>query len=1221
LWFFKIDMTPENVNGPDVFTLKPVGRSLVVLTRMKIFNNVFTVFLVLFFSVVYLHAQETEAGAGSPVESGKLVRDLNSLKPGDDNPDNFITAASYVFTAQSGIGLEDMSSGTTQLIAPGSDNNNSALGQIGFVTRFDGGYYTSFGVNANGLIKLGDVTTTTNTINSIDSVTNSPKIAPYWDDLCVGSAGKVHYKTVGSPGTLKLVIEWSNMKITRGNVACDGSGGGTFQMWLFERTGVVQFVYGNGMVVPAAANSGYSIGIQFDAAANFASITASSNSVSYVAANNAQATAITAGTSFLLSPNIPAAPINGSAAPVTQTSATVNWTDVASDETGYLVRRTTDNFNFFFVGYLGSNANTFTDTGLTPSTQYFYYVNALSPGAFSGDLVIPATTNASLVISSTAAGGPWSAPSTWVGGVIPGTSDNVTIVSGATVSIDTSAVAGNVTIGSVGGLAQLKGALTEGVRPEGGAPARLTFEETAGHTLTVANDVTIGSNDVFATGNGNANAHVLTIGGNLTNHGTLDFSTNNNQAGAMIVFNGASNNTFGGTGATTDVMWISINKASPSAILELSVPNFTVQGSTTDTPGSGYLFLGQGIFKISGTFTGTHRTFPVAAYDIPVTGGFWLNNPNYTVAAQSSSAQLHGAFRLTAGTYNAGTAAGHNFTINGSPSILIEGGKINVTGAFGTDALTTTISGGTVTACTIGPVFNCFIVLSPQLASNAVILSGGDLVLQNAGTFLYDAPVSEIVNLRGTTLHFGNALSNGASAFNMSGLMPNAVIDTTAGAHSLTSNSSITHVNNLNIGPGGIFQFPSLFIHGTTIVNNGQLKVTSGIGVLDIDDLSGLTDVTFGGTGTMNGFLGSMRVRSNSLTFGPALGNLVTYNLKVTKAHLTNAARISLGRNDSTLSTVEVYDGATFDVAPDFNLGPNGERVIYNSFATTGPEIHPDRVLNTLQYTGPGSLTIAGGDIVATTLLISSGVVFTGPFKITTQIQPSAGTGYVDGNLRMQFAPGHVGSSFEFKVGQNGLTSVTVALMSVTGPSALTIRAVDATLPGLIPATSASRYWTITEEGDITARLTFKYIDADVRGNESNYKLWVRNGGTPIMVLSTANAALNQVVSFSDIGILTGDWGIGEQLDPGPVSIGGSVTTSGGQPIANALLTISGGNLPAPIHAQTGSFGLYQFSNLQAGETYTVRVDVKRFRFSVNTQQVTPLGNVSNVNFVANPQE
>jgi hypothetical protein len=1190
---------------------------------MKLFKHILTFVLVLFFSVIYLHAQEAAtADNRGPAESDKSVRDLNSFKPGD-SPDSLITGATYAFSAQSGIPLEDMSSGTTQLIAPGSDNNNSALGQIGFVTRFDGGYYTNFGVNANGLIRLGDVTTTTNTVNSIDSVTNAPKIAPYWDDLCVGSAGKVHYKTVGSLGSLKLVIEWSNMKITRGNVACDGSGGGTFQMWLFERTGVVRFVYGNGMIVPAAGNGGYSIGIQAGAATNFASITASGSTVSYTTANNSQATAIIAGTSFLLTPNMPAAPTNGSAAPVTQTSVTVNWTDNAVDETGYLVRRTTDNVNFFFVGYLGPNANTFADTGLTPATQYFYYVNALSDGAFSPDLVIPATTGTPLNISSTAAGGPWSASSTWAGGAIPGANDNVTIASGATVSIDTSAVAGNVTIGSIGGLTGLKGASSEGILPEGGAAARLTFEETAGHSLTVANNLTIGSNDIFSTGNGNANAHVLTVGGNLINNGTLDLATNNNQAGAMIVFNGASNSTFGGPGATTDVMWIAIQKTNPAPIVELAVSNFTVQGSTADTPGSGYLFLGQGMFKISGTFTGTHRTFSTAAYEIPVTAGFWLNNPNYTVAAQSASGIFHGSFRLSAGTFNAGTTSAQGLGVgDNTPSFIMEGGKINTTGGFGVQALITSISGGTVTACMIGPVFNCGVSISPRQNGGSVTLTGGDIVLQNSGLWNYPGEVSEAGNLTGTTVHFGNALTNGPGTFFTSGLLPSAVIDTTAFPQSLTANSFVTHVHNLNIGPGGIFQFPSLSIHGTTIVNNGLLKATSGSGLLEIDDLTGLGDTTFTGTGTMQGAVLAIRIRSQSLTFGPALGNLTTYNLRVTKAHVFNASKITLGRNDASETAVEMYDGSSLDTAPDFNLGPSGEGVYYNGFATTGPEIHPDRVVRVLSYTGPGSLTITGGNLSATTTVIANqGVIFTGPFTLTTQVGFGGPlSGFVDGNLRMQFAPGHVGGDFTFSVGQNGSSPVTVRPTSITGPSALTIRAVDATLPGLLPATSASRYWTITEEGDITARLTFKYIDADINGNEANYKLWQSTGGTPIMVLSAPDPVFNQVQSTSDIGILTGDWGIGQMLDPGPVSISGSVTQSGGQPIANATLTISGGNLPAPIQTQTGSFGLYQFSNLEAGQTYTVRVDVKRYRFSVNTQQVTPLGNVANVNFVANPQ-
>ena len=80
---------------------------------MKLFKHIFTLVLVLFFSVTYLHAQEAPtANNGNHAESGKSVREPNSFKPGNDSPDSLITGASYAFSAQSGIALEDMSSGT-----------------------------------------------------------------------------------------------------------------------------------------------------------------------------------------------------------------------------------------------------------------------------------------------------------------------------------------------------------------------------------------------------------------------------------------------------------------------------------------------------------------------------------------------------------------------------------------------------------------------------------------------------------------------------------------------------------------------------------------------------------------------------------------------------------------------------------------------------------------------------------------------------------------------------------------------------------------------------------------------------------------------------------------------------------------------------------------------------------------------------------------------------
>jgi CSLREA domain-containing protein len=91
----------------------------------------------------------------------------------------------------------------------------------------------------------------------------------------------------------------------------------------------------------------------------------------------------------------------------------------------------------------------------------------------------------------------------------------------------------------------------------------------------------------------------------------------------------------------------------------------------------------------------------------------------------------------------------------------------------------------------------------------------------------------------------------------------------------------------------------------------------------------------------------------------------------------------------------------------------------------------------------------------------------------------------------------------------------------------------------------------------------------------------------------------------------------GAGLAPGPWSLSGVIKTTTGQPIRNAAVRISGGNLPAPITVFTGNLGTYQFTNLPGSE-YTVDVSIKRYHF-INASQVFSLGqDITDADFIAN---
>ena len=110
----------------------------------------------------------------------------------------------------------------------------------------------------------------------------------------------------------------------------------------------------------------------------------------YVFFNNQAPINITAPTSF-----------TGSA--TSQSTATVNWTDASSNETGFEIWRrkqtgTTTFTPWFMATLTGANVKTFQDSGLDPSSTYQYKIRAVSNTGRSN--YTPSASNAFLIINT-----------------------------------------------------------------------------------------------------------------------------------------------------------------------------------------------------------------------------------------------------------------------------------------------------------------------------------------------------------------------------------------------------------------------------------------------------------------------------------------------------------------------------------------------------------------------------------------------------------------------------------------------------------------------------------------------------------------------------------------------------------------------------------------------------------------------------------------------------
>ncbi|MEC4005949.1 hypothetical protein OX283_014870, partial [Flavobacterium sp. SUN052] len=391
----------------------------------------------------------------------------------------FSTNATASLALDSNSNTIDMTAGTTSLVAASSDDTVSALtgfnlgSGASFNFNFCGVSYTNFGVTDNGIITLGVVPV--NTVYALPNAT-TPTISAFANDTRVGTNGSVVAKIVGTAPNRTLVLQWTNVMIRY--LATAASGTATYQVRLYETTNSIEFVYGT-MTTNAATPANYFVGISSNTTATNLNTVNTSTNVNNTTATPSANTYTTSSTITALNSaangsrrlyrftppvcTTPSAPTALNLTAVTGGgSITGTFTAPGTIPTGYLVIRTTTSTapttpvsgvtytpgTTALGGYIVSTNTTtgLSDSGLSPSTPYWYWVYSYNNTACSGGplyssslsgtrTTLTCTTATNNFIGTVVNGTVVSlnTPSSWSLGHFPTSCENVTItVSDAT---------------------------------------------------------------------------------------------------------------------------------------------------------------------------------------------------------------------------------------------------------------------------------------------------------------------------------------------------------------------------------------------------------------------------------------------------------------------------------------------------------------------------------------------------------------------------------------------------------------------------------------------------------------------------------------------------------------------------------------------------------------------------------------------------------------------
>lgn len=836
------------------------------------------------------------------------------------------------------------------------DDNRSEATDIGFDYWYNGQRYTQFSVSTNGFIDFSSSTDDggpqcddygyCNVRFSDSNAGNGTwlALAPFYDDMTTGGGvdplgTSIKYLLSGTAPNRILTVEWDAMAVYQ-NTTPDLN----FQVKIYETSGAIEYVY-------ETMNSGviqfsYTIGINAGSISNppttselLTQQSANSASFSNSPQNNLN-TMPAANSSLQFTPLVPANPAGSlTFSAITNTGMTLNWTEWATNEVGYVIYYSTDDATYYFSSQTAANATSAAIAGLSPSTTYYWKVYAVTEGTLSTPLSGNATTLAPGTITSVRSGR-WSRTNTWDCGCIPTSADNVIIQDGHTVSLrGTSEACNDLTIGQ-------------------GISGIVRFNNNNAGDLTVNGNIIINNGATLDVNTTSNTTHTMNLKGNLSNNGTINLQSDANSFCATNFIKTDGNQIVSGTGPMTTFYTLNIDKSQKINILDITSLNFSCDPDALS-------FISGGTFKFSSSGTNNFSLFGPTK-NIPANGKIWMNSANSSMSF-SAGINLFGDLVLDAGTIAVGDALDENIISFGG-KLEVNGGNITIAGRYDRNTSESTSNyvqtNGTLTLPVIGSTSTVRSPFGMDVVGSSLNISGGSIILEREGGsgtehLGYNTSGLSSNTVTGGTLQVGNANTPAGQIMqlNVQSSIGNLLLSSSnATAQLITSNLSvlndvtltagILNENNLDItlagnwlATGGNFQASA---SGTVLFNGGNQSITTAGSAFNHLLLSGTGNKSFQDNLDVNGNLtnNTTIIMVNS-GFLASLGGNWTNNGSFT-------------RNDETIT----FDGAANQEIAGSSIS-NFTNITVNK---SGGNINIESAVNLYQTLGIQSATILDAD-------------------------------------------------------------------------------------------------------------------------------------------------------------------------------------------------------------------------------------------------------------------